>query len=113
MFDTVGLLFKTANMLAQVEAAPDDSAAQYVVMGIISAIILVLVIRSQIERFRRQRSRRQPDEPNAGRSAAQIEAEARRAFEIPHVTVGDEEATRDRGFARARGIASCDSLDAI
>ena len=96
MFDTVGLLFKTANLLAQVEAAPDDSTAQYVVIGIVSAIILILVIQGLRSKpdFDASAHVSRPDEPNAGRSAAQIEAEARRAFEIPHVTVGDEEATQ-------------------
>ena len=46
MFDTVGLLFKDASVLAQVEAAADDSTAQYVVIGIVSAIILVLIVQA-------------------------------------------------------------------
>ena len=82
MFDTVGLLFKTASVLAQVEAAADDSTAQYVVIGIVSAIILVLIVQGLKSSpiFDASAHVSRPEEPNAGRSAAQIEAEARRAF---------------------------------
>ena len=67
---------------------------EYLVYGVIGAILLWVVVGALKSKpdFEGSGPTERPDEAQLSeRSAAEIEAEARRRFEIPHVTVNDDE----------------------
>ncbi|MEE2785737.1 MAG: signal recognition particle-docking protein FtsY [Myxococcota bacterium] len=83
-------------VLAQVQPSADPMV-EYIVYGIIGAILLWAMTRAlrSTPDFEGSGPTERPDEAQISeRSAEDIEAEARRLFYIPHVTVNDEETTR-------------------
>ncbi len=80
---------------AQGETVPPASpAVEYTIYGVIGAFVLFIVFRalSMKPDFDASKDRVQPESQGGTQSAEEIEAEARRVFEIPHVEVNEEDA---------------------
>ncbi len=78
--------------VAQEEAA--DPMTTYAVYGVIGAFLVALMVMAlrQKPADPESSSEVEPEAPGAERSAEEIEAEARRVFEIPHVEVNEGDA---------------------
>ncbi|MEE2755956.1 MAG: signal recognition particle-docking protein FtsY [Myxococcota bacterium] len=81
-----------APLFAQADDAPADPMVQYIIFGVIGLFVLVLLIKGLSSKpdFDASQNISRPDDEQTARSASEIEAEARRVFEIPHVAVDDE-----------------------
>ncbi|MBV71627.1 MAG: signal recognition particle-docking protein FtsY [Myxococcales bacterium] len=79
-------------LLGQADEAPADPMVQYIIFGVMGLFVLVLLVKGLSSKpdFDATRDISRPDEEQTARSASDIEAEARRVFEIPHVAVDDE-----------------------
>jgi fused signal recognition particle receptor len=79
-------------ILGQTSTPKSDPIAQYIVFGVIGFFVLLMVVKGLRSNpdFDASKQKPKPDGDSGGRSDAQIEEDARRVFEIPHVAVGED-----------------------
>jgi fused signal recognition particle receptor len=80
-------------VVAQAEV-PASPAVEYAIYGVIGAFVLFIIVRALGMKpdFESSAQRAKPESVASTRSAEEIEADARRVFEIPHVEVNEEDA---------------------
>jgi len=92
MFAKLHLPFEALFFFGQSEQPPANPIAEYTILGVIALVVLFLILKGLKSKpdFESSQKRPRPDDDTGGRSDKDIEAEARRVFEIPHVAVDEE-----------------------
>jgi fused signal recognition particle receptor len=95
MFAYTQLSLETLFLVGQSDQPPANPVVEYTMFAVIGLVVLALIIKGLKSKpdFEASARRPKPDQESGGRTASDIETEARRVFEIPHVAVDEENAT--------------------